>query len=61
VVLGVLFDLDGTILDCIEPLENAFVESVERVGARMTAEGKQNVSNNLAKLMSNRSRLFNFL
>jgi HAD superfamily hydrolase (TIGR01549 family) len=61
VVLCVLFDLDGTILDCIGPLEKAFVESVERVGARITAEGKQNVSNNLAKILSNRSGLFNFL
>ena len=59
-VFCVLFDLDGTILDCIEPLEKAFVESVERVGGQITAEGKQNVSNNLAKIKRNRSGLFNF-
>jgi len=55
VISGVLFDLDGTLLDCIMPMQEAFVKVVESLGATITEEERRNVGENLSKILITRS------
>jgi len=57
-ISGVLFDLDGTLLDCIEPLARSFTRSLENFGSTVTDEGRQNVGGHVSKIISTRSRFF---
>jgi len=54
-IRAVLFDLDGTLVDCIRPMERAFVEVVEELGAKITVEDRANVAENLRSLLIQRS------
>ena len=54
-IRAVLFDLDGTLVDCIRPMERAFVEVVEELGAKITDEDRANVAENLRSLLIQRS------
>jgi len=55
VISGVLFDLDGTLLDCIMPMQEAFVKVVESMGVTITEEERRNVGENLSKILITRS------
>jgi len=57
-IRGVLFDLDGTLVDCIRPMEKAFVEIAEELGAKITEEGRVNVAENLRSILIQRSSPF---
>ncbi len=48
---AVLFDLDGTLLDCIVPIEGIFIGTVERLGINVTETGKKDVAENLRKIL----------
>ena len=39
-ISGILFDLDGTLLDSIMPMQEAFVKVVEGLGATITEEAR---------------------
>jgi len=54
-ISGVLFDLDGTLLDCIMPMQEAFIKVVEGMGATITEEERRNVGENLSKILITRS------
>lgn len=54
-ISGVLFDLDGTLIDCVRPMEVAFVDAVEMLGSKITDEGRKNVSKNLHEILIKRS------
>lgn len=54
-IKGVLFDLDGTLVDCIRPMEKAFVEIVEGLGVRITEQGRVNVAENLRSILIQKS------
>jgi len=56
-ISGVLFDLDGTLLDCIMPMQEAFVKVVESLGITITEEERRNVGENLSKILIARSSL----
>ena len=56
-ISGVLFDLDGTLIDCIRPMESAFVEVVEKLGLKITEEGRKNVAENLHEILLKHSSL----
>lgn len=55
---GVLFDLDGTLLDCIRPMERAFVEITSSLGVKLTEESRVNVAENLRSILIKRSSPF---
>jgi pyrophosphatase PpaX len=54
-ISGILFDLDGTLLDCIVPMQEAFVKVVESLGVTITEEERHNVGENLSKILITRS------
>lgn len=57
-ISGVLFDLDGTLLDSIMPMQEAFVKVVEGLGATITEEERHNVGENLSRILITRSSPF---
>jgi len=57
-IRAVLFDLDGTLVDCIRPMERAFVEIVEGMGRKLTEEDRSNVAENLSSILIQRSSPF---
>ncbi len=57
-ISGVLFDLDGTLVDCIRPMEKAFVEIVEGLGVKITEQGRVNVADNLRSILIQKSSPF---
>jgi HAD superfamily hydrolase (TIGR01509 family) len=57
-IYGVLFDLDGTLLDSIMSMQKAFVKVVEGLGANITEEERHNVGENLSKILTTRSSPF---
>jgi len=57
-IRAVLFDLDGTLVDCIRPMETAFVEIVEGLGRKLTEEDRANVAENLSSILIQRSSPF---
>lgn len=50
-VLAVLFDLDGTILNCVEPMSKEFVKIVEGLGAKITEDVRKKVGDNLGEIL----------
>lgn len=50
-VTGVLFDLDGTLLDCVVPMEQIFIRVVESLGFAITAEKRNEVAANLRRIL----------
>jgi len=54
-VSAVLFDLDGTILNCIEPMSKEFVKIVEKLGLTVTEEIRKKVSDNLGEILIKRA------
>ncbi|MGQ9759034.1 MAG: HAD family hydrolase [Candidatus Methanomethylicaceae archaeon] len=50
-VLAVLFDLDGTILNCVEPMSKEFVKTVELLGTRISDDIRKKVGDNLGEIL----------
>ncbi|MEJ5293273.1 MAG: HAD family hydrolase [Candidatus Methanosuratincola sp.] len=57
-VSGVLFDLDGTLLDCIVPMERIFIRVVESLGFMITAEKRNEAAANLRRILLHGSAPF---
>jgi phosphoglycolate phosphatase len=57
-ITGVLFDLDGVILDCMVPMRDAFIKKVEELSASVTDEGRRTVGANLGAILTNHSSKF---
>jgi pyrophosphatase PpaX len=55
---GVLFDLDGVLLDCMVPMRDAFIKKVEELSYAVTDEGRRTVGANLGAILTNRSSKF---
>jgi phosphoglycolate phosphatase-like HAD superfamily hydrolase len=54
-VSAVLFDLDGTILNCVEPMSREFIKIVQRLGVNITDEIRKRVGSNLGEILIKRS------
>lgn len=50
-ISGVLFDFDGTLLDCMKPMQSVFVSTAAELSSSVTEEGKNNVGENLNKVL----------
>ncbi len=53
-IAAVLFDLDGTLIDCMKPMEKAFVRVIESLGIPLNESAKVNVGNNLGAVLLSR-------
>ena len=54
-VSAVLFDLDGTILNCVEPMSKEFIKIVQKLGVNITDEIRKRVGSNLGEILIERS------
>ncbi len=54
-VSAVLFDLDGTILNCVEPMSKEFMRIVQKLGVNITDEIRRRVGSNLGEILIKRS------
>ncbi|MBS7631966.1 HAD family hydrolase, partial [Candidatus Bathyarchaeota archaeon] len=54
-VSAVLFDLDGTILNCVEPMSMEFIKIVKKLGADITDEVRKRVGDNLGEILIRKS------
>ncbi|MDI9644190.1 MAG: HAD family hydrolase [Candidatus Verstraetearchaeota archaeon] len=57
-ISGVLFDLDGTLLDCIVPMEKILVDVLLRLGVRDARRKKVEVVKNLRSILLHGSSAF---
>ncbi len=49
-----MFDFDGTLVDCMKPMEKAFVKVVEGLGIPLNEDARVNVGNNLGAILLSR-------
>ncbi|MEM3366676.1 MAG: hypothetical protein QXM93_09695, partial [Candidatus Methanomethyliaceae archaeon] len=54
-VSAVLFDLDGTILNCVEPMSKEFIKIVQKLGLNITDDVRKRVGNNLGEILIKKS------
>ena len=54
-ITGVLFDLDGVLLDCMVPMRDAFIKKVEELSSSITDEARKSVGANLGIILTNNS------
>ncbi|MCX8182188.1 MAG: HAD family hydrolase [Candidatus Methanomethyliaceae archaeon] len=50
-VSAVLFDLDGTILNCVEPMSREFIKIVQKLGVDITDDVRKRVGDNLGDIL----------
>ncbi len=54
-VLAALFDLDGTILNCVEPMAKEFIKIVENLGVKISEDVRKRVGDNLGEILIKKS------
>lgn len=54
-VLAALFDLDGTILNCVEPMAKEFIKIVETLGVKISEDVRKRVGDNLGEILIKKS------
>ncbi|MEM2058965.1 MAG: HAD family hydrolase [Thermoproteota archaeon] len=54
-VSAVLFDLDGTILNCVEPMSKEFIKIVQKLGLNITDDVRKRVGDNLGEILIKKS------
>jgi pyrophosphatase PpaX len=54
-ISAVLFDLDGTILNCVEPMSREFIKIVQKLGVNITDDIRKRVGSKLGEILIERS------